>query len=133
MAEVADAVLSDPNPTGSRRGLLAVLARVAAARAMTGAESKMWIGAVHDKLNDVEIFSVRDFIVASLTVNRRLHARGYRQLHFTTLKLMLRRSCDVMYDDTESSGENSDDMPMPRHYDTAEETAAEAARLPYAE
>ena len=129
--EVADAVLSDP--TWSRRGLLEVLARVAAAREMTGAESRMWVGAVHDKLNDVEVFSVRDFIVASLTVNRRLHARGYKQLHFTTLKLMLRRSCDVMYEDTESSGGNSNDDPAPRNYDSAEETAAKAAYLPYAE
>jgi hypothetical protein len=130
---VADAVFSDPNLTGSNNGLLVVLTRVAAAREMTGAESRMWVGAVHDKLNDVEIFSVREFIVASMTVNRRLHARGYRQLHFSTMKLMLRKSCDVMYDDTESTGGNSDDVPMPRHYDSAEDIAAEAARLPYAE
>ena len=56
MAEVAEVVLSNPNPTGTLDGLILVLSRVAAAREMMGAESRIWISTVYDKLNDVEIF-----------------------------------------------------------------------------
>ena len=115
-------------------GLEDILERVSAVRDQkAGLPDAIWVEAVYGKLNDVEVFSVRAFVEAALTVNRRLHNRGFKQLHYSTLKMMLRAACDVIFESGRRLGnldeDDSADATMPMDFARAEDAAAQAGLL----
>ncbi len=117
-----------------------IVRRVARTRATTEAARNTWAEAVLYKLNDVEIFDIRTFVEHSQTVNRRLQARCSKQLHFTTMKLLLRAACDELFEEgervggrpvaarplTERTAQDEEDIHMPMGFARAEAAAAAA-------
>ena len=112
--------------------LRSVVKRVAAARNLGETSRDAWVNAVMAKLNDVEVYGLRQFVEAALTVNRRLQNRGFRQLHLSTLKLMLRAACDVLFEEGARAGSLADgdsaDDPMPQGFEEQEDAAAVVVR-----
>ena len=77
--------------------LIDIVRRVSFLRGKTAASRNTWAMAVQEKLHDVEIYTVRDFVEGSQSINRRLRQREHKELHFTTMKLILRAACDDIY------------------------------------
>jgi hypothetical protein len=94
-----------------------------------GIDHTVWVNTVEEKLRDVEVFSIRDFVTAAVTVNRRLQSRGFTQLHFTTIKLMLGHACDVLYEEEGFDPHHDADLGF-KDYDAVEERAGEASEKP---
>ena len=122
--------------------LRAILERVAVGRAssmsvQSKTAQKAWVDAVVHKLNFVEIFYIRDFVKNVMSVNRRLVNAGFRELHFLTLKMMLRVACEFIYEEGERNApagvlqDRDADVPAPAGYARREEEVALAARPLY--
>jgi hypothetical protein len=56
-----------------------------------------WVEAVSDKLQDIGIESLRDFVTDVLVVNQRLKIGGHKQLHNTTKKLIWAEICEILF------------------------------------
>ncbi len=54
---------------------------------MTAASRNTWVMTVQEKLHDVEIYTIQDFIECLQSINRQLIRREHKALHFTTMKL----------------------------------------------
>jgi hypothetical protein len=116
-----------PTPPGELEEIL-----ICVAQTLRGSELARagWVGTVLYKLNDMEIWTVRGFVDAALTVNCRLQVRGFKQLHFMTLKLLLRAACDVIFEEggrAEALTDRDDeDLVPPMGFERREEDAAAA-------
>ena len=55
--------------------------------------------AVQEKLHDIDVFTIRDFIEGSQSINRRLLKLEHKPLHFTTMTLLLQAACDEIFGD----------------------------------
>ena len=53
--------------------------------------------AVLSKFADIGVSSIRDFVRDVLTINRKLHHAGHTTLHQTTLNMMLKEICEMMF------------------------------------
>jgi hypothetical protein len=69
--------------------LVAVLNTVASRKLMSGAEAEAWVEAVRSKLEDIGVESIEDFVRGIILLNRDLMRSGNRQLHATTVDMML--------------------------------------------
>ena len=74
-----------------------MLEMVAFKKGMVGEASISWVGTVLEKLEDVGVTGLRDFVRHVLVLNTRLANNGHRQLHQTTLNMMLREVCEMMF------------------------------------
>ena len=87
--------------------LIDILRRVSFLRGKTAGSRSAWAMAVQEKLHDVEIYTVRDLIECSQSINRRLRVREHKALHFTTMKLLLRAACDDIFGEADSVADAS--------------------------
>ena len=78
------------------RPLVVMLEMVAAKKGKVGGAADSWVEEVQVKLEDVGVLELRDVVRYVLVLNRRLANNGHRQLHQTTLNLMLREVCDML-------------------------------------
>ena len=75
------------------RPLVVLLDVVAQKRGMSRDANDAWVGAVAAKLEDIGVRTLRDFVRSAVVVNQRLKRRGHRELHETTLLLLLEEIC----------------------------------------
>jgi hypothetical protein len=135
----------DPAVVGPPGQLIDILRRVAFLRGTTVGARNTWAMTVQQKLHDVEIFNIRDFVEYSGSINRRLQARHFKELHYTTMKLLLRAACDEIFEDGERSvvaraealaehtAQDEEDTAMPMRYEEHEDAAEVAGRIGDAE
>jgi hypothetical protein len=71
------------------RPLAVVLDVVTQKRKMTTAASEAWVQTVMDKLEDIGVTTVRDFLLNAVMINKKLKDRSHRELHVSTLNLIL--------------------------------------------
>jgi hypothetical protein len=74
-----------------------MLEMVAVKKGMNGNEAAVWVDAVRIKLALVGFISVRDFVEGQLSINRKLHAAGMKQMHYVTLELMAREIAEMLW------------------------------------
>ena len=79
----------EPGMQGPPGQLIDMLRWVAFLRGMTQGLWNTWAMTVQQKLHDVEIDDIHNFVECSQSINRRLQARNFKQLHFMTMKLLL--------------------------------------------
>jgi hypothetical protein len=77
--------------------LIGMLEMVAFKKNMVGPVLEAWVEAVRSKFADVGVLGLRDFVQDVLGINRRLHDAGHSMLHHTTLNMMLREVCDMLF------------------------------------
>jgi hypothetical protein len=77
--------------------LVGMLEMVAFKKNMVGPMLEAWVEAVRSKFADVGVLSLRDFVQDVLGINRKLHDAGHSVLHRTTLNMMLREVCDMLF------------------------------------
>ena len=77
--------------------LESVLGTVANKMRMTPCEVGSWVEAVRNKLEDIGIESVRDFVTDILVINNTLRIGGHRQLHRTTLKMIWIEVTEILF------------------------------------
>jgi hypothetical protein len=67
----------------------------------------LWLNAVLEKLNDMGMKTVWDFVSSVLMVNSRLFKGSHWQIHTATLTAMLHESCEMMFgsEDVEDEAE----------------------------
>ena len=101
VTEVPGRIQSEPtkNKMAAAENVLLVgmLEMVAARKGLNGVEGEEWVEAVRAKLEDVEVHTLRDFMGTALTLNRTLAGCGHRQMHHTTLNMMLMEVCEMMF------------------------------------
>ena len=78
------------------RPLVAMLEMVASKKGEVEGAADSWVEEVRGKLEDVGVRELRDVVQHALFLNRRLANNGHRQLHQTTLNLMLREVCEML-------------------------------------
>jgi hypothetical protein len=74
----------------------------------TDAVGEAWVRVIWQKLRDIGIESVRDYVSSVLSVNERLVAYGHGPLYKKTLTAMLVEACEMMFgplDSVEGVGE----------------------------
>ena len=64
-----------------------------------------WAKTVQQKLHDIEIFTIRDFVENLQAINRKLQKRSFRQLHFTTMNLLLVAACNEIFEEGDGNFE----------------------------
>ena len=64
---------------------------------MYGVERGVWVEAVLAKFADVGVETLRDFVVAVLTINKSLTRRGHSRMHNITLEVMLVEVCEMLF------------------------------------
>ena len=72
--------------------LVVMLNNVARRKRMIGREAETWVEAVRAKFEDIGVESIQDFVRGILLLNRDLMRSGSRQLHATTIDMMLEES-----------------------------------------
>ncbi len=77
--------------------MVGMLEMVAFKKKMLGAEGDAWVEAVRSKFENIGVVTLRDFVRDVLAINRRLHNAGNSMLHQTTLSMMLREVCDMIF------------------------------------
>jgi hypothetical protein len=77
--------------------LIDIVLWVSFLRGTTAASRNTWAMTVQEKLHDIKIYTVRDFIKCSQLINGRLLRREHKALHFTMMKLLLRAACDDIF------------------------------------
>jgi hypothetical protein len=75
----------------------AMLLSVADQRGYFGNEKEVWVDAVAAKLWDIRVITLRDFIENSYNLNRDLCRSCHKQIHHTTLTMMLAECCEMIY------------------------------------
>ena len=78
-------------------GLMSMLETVAMGMEITPAERGLWIVGIRPKLNEVGVYSLKDFVRSVLIVNHKLAARRYPQIQATTLEHMFNVACDLVF------------------------------------
>ena len=78
------------------RPLTAMLEMVAWKCGSCGAEGAAWVEGMSDKLSDVGVDTVREFVEAVLGLNQRLAAVGHDQVGRATLDMMLLEVGEMM-------------------------------------
>ena len=76
--------------------LVGMLEMVAFKKGKAGEQATTWMEEVRSKLEDVGVTELRHFVQFVLVLNGRLANNGHRQLHRTTINLMLREVCDML-------------------------------------
>jgi hypothetical protein len=67
-----------------------------------------WVRVIWEKLRDIGVETVRDYVSSVLSVNRRLVAYGHGPLYKKTLTALLEEACEMMFgplDEVEEVGE----------------------------
>jgi hypothetical protein len=77
--------------------MVGMLEMVAFKKNMVGPPGDAWVEAMRLKLADIGVVSLRDFVRKVLKVNRKLRDSGHSMLHQTTLNMMLREVCDMLF------------------------------------
>ena len=95
----------DPSIRGMPGLLMGMVRWVAFLRGTTVGLRDTWAKAVLQKLHDIEIVNIRDFVEYSGSINCKLHAVNHKQLHFSTMELLLRAACDKIFEQGKRSGE----------------------------
>jgi hypothetical protein len=88
------------------RGVLGAMLEVVAHRlGITGIEGEVWVDEVLASINDIGIFTVRDFVMHVMTLNERLTIGGHPELAPETINAMLSEACE-MFEMEQSVEEN---------------------------
>ena len=75
----------------------AMLMSVAFQKGYLGREREAWADAVSAKFRDIRVITLRDFIENAYNLNRDLCRSGHKQIHHTTLTMMLAECCEMIY------------------------------------
>ena len=78
---------------------------VAFLRGTTAGSRGTWAKAVLRKLHNVEITNMQDFVEYCGSINWKLHAVNHKQLHFSTMELLLQAACNKIFEEGKQSGE----------------------------
>jgi hypothetical protein len=100
LAEAVEEVELDMRP------LAVVLDVVTKKRKMSKAAGEAWIQTVMEKLEDIGVTTVRDFLLNVVIINKRLRDRSHRELHVTTLKLIMAELVELVMGAEESDEED---------------------------
>jgi hypothetical protein len=79
------------------RPMVGMLGMVAFKKNVIGPVADAWVEAVRSKFADVGVESLRDFVRCVLMINRRLRNADHSVVHQTTLNMMLREVCDMLF------------------------------------
>jgi hypothetical protein len=77
--------------------MVGMLEMVAFKKKMVGPVGDSWVEAVRSKFADIGVLNLRDFVSGVLSVNRDLHRAGHVMLHDTTIKMMLKEICEMLF------------------------------------
>jgi hypothetical protein len=77
--------------------MVGMLDMVAFKKNMIGTVADAWVEAVRSKFADVGVLSLRDFVRYVLMINRMLRNADHSVMHQTTLNMMLREVCDMLF------------------------------------
>ena len=77
--------------------MVGMLEMVAFKKKMVGPVGDSWVEAVRSKLADIGVVNLRDFVSGVLSINRDLHRAGHIVLHETTIKMMLKEICEMLF------------------------------------
>ena len=77
--------------------VMAMLRSVAFQKGYVGNEREVWVEAVAAKLQDIRVSTLRDFIGNSYNLNRDLCRSGHKQIHHTTITMMLTECYEMIY------------------------------------
>ena len=124
----------DQRPPGQ---LVDIIRRVSFLRGTAVSPRNAWAMAVLAKLHEIEVFTIRDFIEGSQSVNRRLRRREHKPFHFTTMTLLLRTACDEIFGEVELVSEvemeqnttDDEDEFFPDGHDEHEQAVEEVRRI----
>jgi hypothetical protein len=79
--------------------MIGMLEMVAFKKMMTGPAADAWVEAVRSKFADIGVLSLRDFVRNILKINRMLRDADHVVMHQTTLNMMLREVCDMLFEE----------------------------------
>jgi hypothetical protein len=77
--------------------MVGMLEMVAFKKNMVGPAGDAWVEAVRSKLADIGVVNLRDFVSGVLSINRDLYRAGHVVLHDTTIKMMLKEICEMLF------------------------------------
>ncbi len=77
--------------------MVGMLEMVAFKKKMAGPVLDAWVESVRSKFADVGVLSLRDFVQSMLKINRMLRNADHSVMHQTTLNMMLREVCDMVF------------------------------------
>ena len=77
--------------------MVGMLEMVAFKKEMVGTVADAWVEAVRSKFANVGVLSLRDFVQYVLMINRMLRNADHSVMHQTTLNMMLREVCDMLF------------------------------------
>jgi hypothetical protein len=77
--------------------IVGMLEMVAFKKRMIGPVGDAWVEAARSKFADVGVLSLHDFVRHVLMINRKLRNAGHTVLHQTTLNMMLREVCKMLF------------------------------------
>jgi hypothetical protein len=90
------AVQENGLPMGFQQ-MVGMLEMVAFKKKMVGPVGDSWVEAVRSKFADIGVLNLRDFVSGVLSINRDLHRAGHIMLHETTIKMMLKEVCEMLF------------------------------------
>jgi hypothetical protein len=76
--------------------MIVMLRTVAGRKGLLDNAAESWVDAVFDKLGDVGVETLRDFVTDVIILNKRLLTLGHQKMHKTTLNMMLEETASVL-------------------------------------
>ena len=73
-----------------------IVIMVADVRGLTGSDKRGWVIGVTEKLVDIGLRTVDDFVREVLFVQGRLVDGGHRRLHDCTMRALMKEACDIL-------------------------------------
>jgi hypothetical protein len=77
--------------------MVGMLEMVAFKKNMIGTVADAWVEAMRSKFADVGVLSLHDFVRYVLRINRMLRNADHSVMHQTTLNMILREVCDMLF------------------------------------
>jgi hypothetical protein len=77
--------------------MVGMLEMVAFKKEIHGHTGEAWVEAMRSKLADIGVVTLRDLVREVLEINRKLRDAGHSVLHRTTLNMMLREVCEMLF------------------------------------
>ena len=77
--------------------MVGMLEMVAFKKKMIGPAGDACVEAVRSKFANVGVLNLSDFVRSVLDINRELHHAGHSMLHKTTLNMMLKEICEMLF------------------------------------
>jgi hypothetical protein len=109
---MGDSIEIDTASLPFARGVLGAMLEVVAHRLrMPGIVGEVWVDEVLASMNDVGIFTIRQFVMHVMTLNERLAIGGHPELSPETINAMLHEACE-MFETEGSVEENTENTPQ---------------------